>query len=316
MDPRAETVYEIGIDVPESLVEQASALMYVMFGSYPAELYPQIDDGLPMPDDVPEIQFPPEGMVRLTVYTDSEPFLDVLPRLKSAMQELFVRSGVQMEASPLVRELKGEQWQTAWQKFFSPVQVGKGFVVAPPWEIDAARAMNPKHLIVVKPGMAFGTGQHESTQLVMRLMEGLFEEHKFEKVFDIGCGSGILSIAAAMLGAADITGIDIDEDAIREAVENAVANGFEQITFKVGTAVDIVNSRKKAPLVLANILLPVLMEDAENLSSIVEEGGFLILAGITVEQEHDIMGRYTPLGLEMYDKAVDGEWLSIVFKKK
>jgi ribosomal protein L11 methyltransferase len=176
---------------------------------------------------------------------------------------------------------------------------------------------DPNRIAVkIDPGMAFGTGTHPTTQLCLELMEKQFVPRPPSRIIDIGCGSGILSIAARKLGAKSALGVDIDAGSIRNARENANANqvGAEFI-LGIGSVQEILDGRfafRRAPLVVANILAPVIIRlfDA-GLAELLEKNGALILSGILQEQAQNVIEAAQAQGLRMGQQKQMGDWVAL-----
>lgn len=198
-----------------------------------------------------------------------------------------------------------DEWRDVWKKYFKPLRVGRRLVVKPSWEAFSAGADDV--VIELDPGRAFGTGTHESTQLVMEAMETLPAPASF---LDVGCGSGILSIAAAKLWpAARGVAIDVDPEAVACARENFERN---RVAIEASTrrASDIDGA---FDLVLANIQAEVLLNLIEPLAS--RAGGTLILSGLLGDQANDVAARYATRGLHVDHFADRGEWRAAVLKR-
>jgi ribosomal protein L11 methyltransferase len=203
--------------------------------------------------------------------------------------------------------VEGDGWRDEWKRFFKPSRIGERFVVRPSWE--SYDASPEDHVIVIDPGRAFGTGLHETTRLVIRELEARVTEGV--DVLDVGTGSGILSIAALMLGARRALGIDIDPDAVEIAIENAAINGLgERFT---GSAEPIHAHEGAYPLVIANIEARVLIPLAHAIGSRVAPGGLLILSGLLAGQEDEVGGHY--VGFRRVALAREGEWVALTLAR-
>lgn len=196
----------------------------------------------------------------------------------------------------------GDAWKDEWKKFFRPARVGERFVVRPPWEPwDAA---DDDRVITLDPGAAFGTGTHQTTRLVMLEIERLACAGD---VLDVGCGSGILSIAARLAGAARVVAIDVDPDAARIAAENAEING---VSIEASTT-PIDDVPGAFGLVLANIRSPILIPMARAL--VARTTGHLVLSGLLVPEREEVRACFDPLATFERER-VDGEWLSLTYR--
>lgn len=202
-----------------------------------------------------------------------------------------------------VREVEQRDWLEEWKKNWQPVTVGR-FVIAPPWStIDAA----PDRCVIrIEPGMAFGTGTHETTRLCLAAMQSYFEGGSF---LDVGTGAGILAIAAAVCApGAHIEACDIDADAIEIARENAAANGVsDRINFRVGS---VDQQTSSADFICANLTADVIAKLLPTLVAL--SCGRLVLSGILETQSDDIIHALAQLAITDVEIAQDGEWVAII----
>ncbi len=207
---------------------------------------------------------------------------------------------------PRVEHVIGDAWRDGWREFFKPSRVGKRLVVRPPWEAFDAQADDV--VLTLDPGLAFGTGTHETTRLVMAQIDARLQPG--QRVLDVGCGSGILAIAAAMLGARQLVAIDVEDDAIRATHENAAVNGVaEHIT---ASTTDVSAIDERFPFVVANIEARVLIPMAPTLMSKVSPGGLLILSGILREQTEQVREAYR--AMTWLETPAEGEWIALVLR--
>jgi ribosomal protein L11 methyltransferase len=199
-----------------------------------------------------------------------------------------------------LREVPDRDWLAEWKKDWQPVEVGR-FIVAPPWsEITGDRIV-----IRIEPGMAFGTGTHETTRLCLKAIEKYFRGGSF---LDVGTGTGILAIAAAKMSPdAHIEAVDTDAEAVEIARENARLNGVgDQILFRVGSVGEQTSS---ADLVCANLTAPVIVDLLPSL--IGASCGRLVLSGILAEQLALVQARLRELGVDNFGIEQDGEWVAL-----
>ena len=212
-------------------------------------------------------------------------------------------------------EIADENWMAAWKDHYHPIPIGKRLLVLPAWikQEDMSRLA-----VKIDPSMAFGTGTHPSTQLCLELLEEYVQED--EPVIDIGCGSGILSIAALKLGASRAISVDIDAAAVKSTLENGQANEVDdRIESGQGSIAEIIAggfSIRSAPLVLANILAPVLIRlfDA-GMADLVAPGGVIVLAGILAEQATGVITAGETQGLKFVEQRQSGDWAALAMRK-
>lgn len=227
-------------------------------------------------------------------------------------QSLFYLGMIRPLPAPVYTPIADQNWMEAWKVHYQPIPVGKRLIIVPAWleSPDLERLT-----IKIDPGMAFGTGTHPSTQLCLELVEHYAPAGG--PVIDVGCGSGILSIAALKLGAAFALGVDIDPAALRASRENAGANGIaeDSLALGVGSVAEILSgcfSVRNAPLVLANILAPVLIRlFADGLAGLRSPGGVLVLAGILAEQAEKVIHAGREQGLKLIEKRQMGDWVAL-----
>jgi ribosomal protein L11 methyltransferase len=216
--------------------------------------------------------------------------------------------------TPVYREVAEQDWAEAWKEHYQPIRIGRKLLILPAW---LPSPDDRRLAIVLDPGMAFGTGTHPSTQLCLAALEDYLQPG--EEVVDLGCGSGILSIAAVRLGAGRVRALDIDELSVQVTHENASRNQVaERITVSEGSLKELLESPEPPPhLLVANILAPVLDEMArQGLSRAVRGGGIVILAGILAEQAAPLEATCLEHGLERIEMRQAGEWRALVLKSK
>jgi ribosomal protein L11 methyltransferase len=199
-------------------------------------------------------------------------------------------------ADPTVAGFEDRDWVRASQAQFEPIPIGQRLVITPSWHADAPVAAGATRLLL-DPGLAFGTGSHPTTRMCLQWIER--EVRGGERVIDYGCGSGILAIAAALLGAGDVLATDIDPQATASARDNALANGASVRVVELGQALG------QADVVLANILANPLRVLAPALTALLRPGGRLVLAGLLERQADEIVACYPDVALETVD-VLDG----------
>ncbi len=207
-----------------------------------------------------------------------------------------------------VQTLPDRDWQEAWKVTFRTERVSPRIVVKPSWETFSAQPGDC--VIELDPGMSFGTGRHPTTRACLRFLDTLLRESPGTSFLDLGCGSGILSIAAAGLGAAPVLGLDNDPDAIRVAAENVAAN---RLTGRIELAVaDVTTLQPPArfAIVAANILADVLCACHRAIGAAVAPGGWLLLAGILHSQYETVRATFEAAGFRQVEHVTEEEWSS------
>jgi ribosomal protein L11 methyltransferase len=201
-------------------------------------------------------------------------------------------------------------WLYKWQENFKPTKVGEHFVVKPSWEEYDAK--DGELVIEMDPGMAFGSGLHETTTLCMKALETAVKSES--TVLDVGTGTGILAIAAAMLGAERCLGIDIDADAVRIAKENVERNGLaDRIEIIEGDLMEGVDFR--ADIIVANLMADLVIRLAPAAAEHLDPGGIFISSGILDIKEEIVAEAVCAAGFEIKEVLHDGEWCAIVAKR-
>lgn len=211
------------------------------------------------------------------------------------------------------RVIAEEDWASSWKRFFFPHRVGKRLVVVPSWR---RRAREPGDLVIrLDPGMAFGTGLHPTTRMCLALLEEL--THPGDRVFDFGCGSAILSIAAARLGAERVEAVDVDAIAVEVAKENARRNKVARKIHVRKATVEPGVPVLGAPfdVVAANISAFVLKNAAAALAEATKPGRPAILSGILVTGADDVRATYAAAGWEHVETRAEGDWIAMVVRR-
>jgi ribosomal protein L11 methyltransferase len=232
-------------------------------------------------------------------------------RIKKALYYLGTITSLPEPSFSLIKE---QDWTTAWQERYQPIPLGTKLIVVPSW------LENPKPdriVISIDPEMAFGSGTHPTTQLSLTLLEEVLMRKPIAEMVDIGCGTGILSIAAAKLGVNQVIGVDIDPDAIRISQKNARDNQVgDRTEFCQGSISKILQGCfgiTQAPLVVANIITPTLTKlFADGLVDVIAPGGLLVLSGILEDQLKDFIRDLEKHPLEIQSRRQQGEWIALL----
>lgn len=214
------------------------------------------------------------------------------------------------ELAPRYEEIVGDAWRDAWKEHYRPFAIAPGLVIRPPWEKYDAKP--GEQILELEPGRAFGTGLHETTRLVAQAIQKYAAEVQGKTILDVGCGSGILALAALALGAERAVAVDVDPEAIDVTKENAERNGLSARIDASTT--DLAELHFMAPVVLANIEAKVLIPIARVLERHVLPGGLLLLSGILVPQQEDVRKAYPDM--ELLEAPSLGEWVLLALRKK
>ena len=204
-----------------------------------------------------------------------------------------------------------EDWESAWKQYFKPVHVTDRIVVKPEWEEYSPQ--EGEIVIEIDPGMAFGTGTHETTSMCINQIEKNLKAG--DRVIDIGCGSGILSMAAVLLGAEKATGVDLDPVAVRVALENVELNNLQdKIEILHGNLTDVI--REKADIVVANIMADIILILLEDVREFIKDDGLFISSGIIQEKRAAVEARLLEKNFSIVEVETKGEWCAITAQKK
>ena len=203
-----------------------------------------------------------------------------------------------------------EDWANTWKQYYKPSKVGEKIVVKPIWEEYEEK--EGELVVNLDPGMAFGTGTHETTRMCIRALEKYVKEES--TVFDVGCGSGILAIAAAKLGAKLAVGVDLDPVAVESSIENVGYNNLNNIEILHGNLVEVIDG--KADIVVANILAEIICILTDDVKRVMKDGGVFITSGIIHDRVDMVCEKLEATGFEVIEKNRDGEWNCIVAKLK
>ena len=283
IDPVLAALMNIGIN--DAMIDDPDEILAMIASPGPSEWYD-------------ESQIPDLSMIEPAVIEELA---------KSAAEG---RYGAEADLGELSVSAKVEDdvlWRDKWKEYFKPTKLSNNIVVKPTWcEYEPS---DEDIVIEIDPGMAFGTGTHETTMLCIRMIEKYMSDGY--KVLDVGSGSGILSIAAAKLGASDVLGIDIDEDAVRVSNENyelnKVSDRAKAIVGDLTAGVDY-----KANIVVANLLADIVMRLSKDAKRHLGEKGIFITSGILTEKSEAVEKCMIECGFEIVEKAILGEWCSIV----
>jgi len=235
---------------------------------------------------------------------------DVLSYVKEKVEEikdLGIDVGLGAVESKKIHE---EDWANTWKKYFKPLKIGERIVVKPIWEEYEEK--DSDLVVELDPGMAFGTGDHETTKMCIQALEKYVEWDS--TVFDVGCGSGILAISAAKLGAKKAIGVDLDPVAVKSALENVAYNNLDNIQILQGNLIEVIDG--KADIVVANILAEIICILADDVSRVLKSGGYFITSGIIHDRVEMVTRKLEECGFTVETVNKDGEWNCIIAKLK
>lgn len=210
-----------------------------------------------------------------------------------------------------ITEVDEEDWAHSWKQYYHPVKISKRFTIVPTWE-EYTPVETDELIIELDPGMAFGTGTHPTTVLCLQALEKYLQPN--DTLVDVGTGSGVLAIGAALLGAGKITALDLDEVAVEAAKENVVYNKVEdQIRVVHANLLDAIH---EAPdVIIANILADVIMSFSQDAYALVKEGGLFITSGIIGQKRDEVREDLQSKGFEIVETVLMEDWVAIIARK-
>lgn len=248
-------------------------------------------------------------VVKVKGFYNEENFSQTYNAVQAELEELKENSPFNLGSLEVeVRDIDDQDWVNEWKKYYKPIHIGK-IVVVPKWlKYDKK---DDEKVVLIDPGMAFGTGTHESTKLCLTLFSELNCEEK--SVVDIGAGSGILGITASVCGAKSVYLSDIDEVAVKACRENAELNQIKNATI---TCDDLIkNADIKGDIVFANITADILIMLSKDIGNCLNENGYIILSGIIKARYNEVLAAYLQAGFSLDKSLVDGEWCGIRLRK-
>jgi len=208
------------------------------------------------------------------------------------------------------KEVDDQDWANSWKKYYKPFYIAPGIVIKPTWE--SYQSNQDDIVIELDPGMAFGTGTHETTRMCAVLLKKYVRCG--DTVFDVGCGSGILSIIAAKLGAKQVSAVDVDQVAVDITKENSVLNRVDDVIEAFKGSVGDIEKGKKARIIVANIIAKVIIDIAPLIPDYLEDDGYLLVSGIIRERRQEVAESYAKLGFTCMEVVEDGEWVAMALK--
>ncbi|WIF94806.1 50S ribosomal protein L11 methyltransferase [Caminicella sporogenes] len=257
------------------------------------------------------LNFEYEGVIVKGYLPDSEDLHDKIKFIKESVHKLADDLQNKEDEIVTVADVYEEDWANAWKQYYKPKKIGEKIVVKPTWEEYEAK--EGEKVIELDPGMAFGTGTHETTMMCIKALEKYVKNDS--TVYDIGCGSGILSIAAAKLGAKKVIGVDLDEVAVKVSKENVYVNSVENVVdIRHGNLMEVVEER--ADIIVANIIAEVIKILVKDIKKFMKEDSVFIASGIILDKIDEVKRELEANGLEIISIERQGEWAAILSKAK
>lgn len=298
---------EIACDVPEEHAEVVADFLTQLTGTGVC-----VDNLCVDAFSISEIPDSARMVIKAYLSADSDPSQQMM-ELEAFLSELSKRHPEGIFYPPTISAVNSEDWSSSWKVHFKPLRIGKRLLIVPTWE-EVVEV--PGDLVLrIDPGMAFGTGGHETTRLCLELLEQIMENRvpiTSPSLLDLGTGSGILAMAASLLGCGRILALDIDPDAVTVARENLALNQLSD-AIECGTA-PLESLTERYDIILANILAEELVRLAPYLADRLQPGGSLILSGILAEKEQLVRQGFSNLNVQYYRTVCDGEWVAMLYK--
>ena len=304
---------EIKISVPSKDIEVAGniANMVVPYGIY-VEDYSALEDEILAISHIDLIEESlleknrDKGIIHVYINPHENP-MEAVSFIKERL-EIAGISDCEIE----IADCLTEDWQNNWKQYYHAMPIGKKLLIRPLWENDFNA--EGRRVLNIEPGLAFGTGSHPTTKLCLETLEDYIDESS--AVLDIGCGSGILSIASLLLGAKSALGVDIDSLAVKTAVQNAAENGFDEskIKFIKGNLSDNVSG--KFNVIVANIVADIIIEFNTQVGAFLDDNGIYITGGIIENRESDVLASFEQNGFEAVERRENNGWLVFALRKK
>ena len=299
---------QIKVTVPLEQLDDLVAVMSMLNNNLMIEDYSDIDLKTCYGDLIDEsILNADKTVAAVSVFVPAErPYSDAIAFLNERMGAEGIKGKIELIG------VNEEDWANSWKAYYKPLHIGKRMVIVPAWERYEEQ---PGEIIVrMDPGMAFGTGGHETTRLVIELLEQTVTPGM--RVADVGCGSGILAICAAKLGAGECKAYDIDPVAVRVARENIKDSGETNVTCDVSDLLKGVDlSGGPYDLICANIVADIIIRMAPDVSRYMKDDAILLASGIITERAEEVVGELESNGLRVERRLDDNGWCALVVKK-
>ncbi|NEU03412.1 50S ribosomal protein L11 methyltransferase [Clostridium senegalense] len=249
-----------------------------------------------------------KGAVVKGYYKEDENLEKYIKYIKENVEKLSEYGFDKGEGTVDVVKVNEEDWENNWKKYYKPTKIGNKIVVKPIWEEYIAK--DNELIVELDPGMAFGTGTHETTRMCIKSLEKYVEKNS--RVFDIGTGSGILAIAAAKLEAKEVIAVDLDPVAVDSARNNVGFNDIENIQILHGDLMEVVEG--KADIIVANIIADVIIFLTEGVKKFINKNGYFITSGIILDKQEEVQNKMKECGFEVVEVINDGEWACVIAK--
>ena len=257
------------------------------------------------PTDYPEVGVIVKGYINELNF-DNETFNRFKDELEQLGKNINIGEFFKIETTTI----QDSDWENSWKDYFDILNIGEKFIIVPTWR--EYENEEDKYVINIDPGMAFGTGGHETTSLCIKNLEKYVKPH--DNVIDVGCGSGILSIAASYLTDGNLKAVDLDKLAVDVSRENFALNNLEN-RIEVEEASLLTKETKKYDVIVANILAHIIELMLEDAYKLLEDGGYFITSGIIKDKKDELLEKMLEQGFKLVEETSDNEWYSFVVTK-
>ena len=257
------------------------------------------------PTDYPEVGVVVKGYINELNFDD-----ETFNRFKDELVQLGKNINIGEFFKIETTTIQDSDWENSWKDYFDILNIGEKFVIVPTWR--EYENEEDKYVINIDPGMAFGTGGHETTSLCIKNLEKYVKPH--DNVIDVGCGSGILSIAASYLTDGSLKAVDLDKLAVDVSRENFALNNLEN-RIEVEEASLLTKETKKYDVIVANILAHIIELMLEDAYKLLEDGGYFITSGIIKDKKDELLEKMLEQGFKLVEETSDNEWYSFVVTK-
>ena len=257
------------------------------------------------PTDYPEVGVIVKGYINELNFDD-----ETFNRFKDELEQLGKNINIGEFFKIETTTIQDSDWENSWKDYFDILNIGEKFVIVPTWR--EYENEEDKYVINIDPGMAFGTGGHETTSLCIKNLEKYVKPH--DNVIDVGCGSGILSIAVSYLTDGNLKAVDLDKLAVDVSRENFALNNLEN-RIEVEESSLLTKETKKYDVIVANILAHIIELMLEDAYKLLEDGGYFITSGIIKDKKDELLEKMLKQGFKLVEETSDNEWYSFVVTK-
>ncbi|MGG3738864.1 50S ribosomal protein L11 methyltransferase [Aeribacillus pallidus] len=307
---------EISIHTTNEAIEPISNILHEAGASGvviedPFDLYKEREDQFGEIYQLNPEDYPDEGVI-IKAYLPVNSFLgETVEEIKQAINNL-VLFNIDIGRNKVeISEVNEEEWATAWKKYYNPVKISNKFTIVPTWE-DYTPVSSDELIIELDPGMAFGTGTHPTTVMCIQALERTVK--KGDSVVDVGTGSGVLSIAAALLGASRVMALDLDDVAVTAAKLNVKLNKVQSVvSVSQNNLLDGID--EQVDVVVANILAEVILRFTDDVAKTVKPGGYFISSGIIQQKKQEVKEAIEKAGFEIEETLIMEDWVAFIAKK-